>query len=346
MSDDKPAKPSGKIQGFLENHGNLLWWAHSLWAMTFGVLVMTYGAKDYRFARWTLTLLIPLWLIMVVFYRLFGDGQVGDRKLSRFGFVAMTYGLKNMYQTMLFFLLPFYWKSTTFGSQNQWFIAVLAFCALLATLDIVFDRVLMRWRVISAAYFTVTLFAALNLGLPAVFPVLTAGSAFGIAAATAVLVMALSLVPWRRLREAHFVRPLLGIMAAAGVALWLLKPFVPPVPHYIVNSEVGLGKLIGHRPAIRVTGVHISRLEDLRATTTVFAPGESGDGLIHRWVHNGDEIQRSIAGVVRSGNQDRIQLTSHMKKEDMGDDPTGAWVIEVLTDGDRLIGRLPFDVFP
>ena len=44
---------------------------------------------------------------------------------TRVRFYVMTYALKNLYQGMLFFLLPFYWKSTTLDAANGWFVILL-----------------------------------------------------------------------------------------------------------------------------------------------------------------------------------------------------------------------------
>ena len=71
---------------------------------------------------------------------------------------------------MLFFLLPFYWKSTTLDAPNVWFVWLLGFCAIISTLDIVFDRVLLRFRVLASIFHAVTLFGCLNLVIPALFP--------------------------------------------------------------------------------------------------------------------------------------------------------------------------------
>ena len=68
---------------------------------------------------------------------------------------------------MLFFLLPWYYKSATLGRANMYFVIILALCTVLATLDIVFDRFLMRVRILASIYYTIALFSCLNLAIPA-----------------------------------------------------------------------------------------------------------------------------------------------------------------------------------
>jgi hypothetical protein len=139
-----------KIRGFFANHGHLLWWAHSAYAMTFGTIVMMYASKGYDNARWMVVLLGLGWVVLVLFFRLFGTGTGQKEKIrdtkAKVRFYVMTLVLKNLYQSMLFFLLPFYYKSATFDAPNRFFVYVLGVLAMLSTVDVVFDQFLMRWK--------------------------------------------------------------------------------------------------------------------------------------------------------------------------------------------------------
>src|SRR5690606_24864240 len=133
-----------------------LWWLHSAYALGLGVAVVAFAQKGFDHARWLAVSVGAAWLLVVLFFRLFGSGGRQQERLHAAGakvrlrFFAMTYALKNLYQGMLFFLLPFYWKSTTFGAANSWFVVLLGACALLSTLDIVFDRVVFRFRALAS----------------------------------------------------------------------------------------------------------------------------------------------------------------------------------------------------
>jgi hypothetical protein len=115
-------KRFAKIRGFFAKHGHLLWWLHSAYAMTFGAIVVSYASKGYDNARWMVVLLGLGWLVLVLFFRLFGTGRGQKDKIkdtkTKLRFYVMTLALKNLYQSMLFFLLPFYYKSATFDSPT------------------------------------------------------------------------------------------------------------------------------------------------------------------------------------------------------------------------------------
>jgi len=78
-------------------------------------------------------------------------------------------GNKNLYQQLLFFILPIYAGSTTWPSPNVVFLAALAVSAALSTLDIVYDRVLSARRGLAASFFAFNVFAVVNVALPVMF---------------------------------------------------------------------------------------------------------------------------------------------------------------------------------
>jgi len=92
-------------------------------ALGLGVGVNAAGAEGLEYFRWLALFLGGAWLMFLLFFRIFRSG--GQRKIgtgaAKLTFVAMNYLMKDLYQAMLFFLLPFYWKSSTWGSINFWF---------------------------------------------------------------------------------------------------------------------------------------------------------------------------------------------------------------------------------
>ena len=66
---------------------------------------------------------------------------------------------KNLYQQVLFFVLPIYYGSATGWSLNFIFVTLLAISALLSTLDVVYDRHLSTRRSLTAPFFAFNLFA-------------------------------------------------------------------------------------------------------------------------------------------------------------------------------------------
>src|SRR5688572_9193958 len=154
---DEPA-PAGR--GFIARHGRKLWWLHSLYALALGIFVVLFARKGFAHARWLVASLGGAWLLLLITFRLFGSGKerviAGRGAKVRYFFV--TYALKNLYQGMLFFLLPFYWQSMSLDSPNRWFLVALATCAVASTLDVIFDHVIMRWRSLASVLYALTLF--------------------------------------------------------------------------------------------------------------------------------------------------------------------------------------------
>src|ERR1700742_584581 len=164
---------STRARRLLRDHGHKLWWLHSAYALALGAGVVAFAQRGFDHARWLAVSLGFAWLLVVLLFRIF-EAQPGGfdapSTKTRVRFYVMTYALKNLYQGMLFFLLPFYWKSTTLDAANGWFVILLGACAIVSTLDIVFDRVLMRFRWLASTFHAITLFGCLNLVIPALQP--------------------------------------------------------------------------------------------------------------------------------------------------------------------------------
>ena len=122
--------PFYKVKRFLKKHHRKLWWLHSTYALGLGISVVVLAQKGFEHARILAITLGLAWLIVLLLFRVFGSARrradarhrrhEGEGPLLRDDLL-----LKNLYQGMLFFLLPFYWKSTTLDSPNVWFVLLL-----------------------------------------------------------------------------------------------------------------------------------------------------------------------------------------------------------------------------
>jgi hypothetical protein len=259
----------------------------------------------------------------------------------------MTYALKNMYQGMLFFLLPFYWKATTLDSYDAWFVVMLAICAVLSTLDIVFDRFLMRWRALASAFHGFILFASLNLVIPALFPDTRTLYTLLAAAGIAVIGFFTLHVPLRALARWYNVLLLVGCMGAAVSVAYLARRAVPPVPMYVTSAAVGpelVDAKSDPRLAMEVTSVQRSFVHELYAVTDIRLPGGRGDRLRHIWRHG--DAQVFPADFQQSdGPRRTIRLRSRVSREALPKDATGRWTVDVETEDGQLVGRAEFSVY-
>lgn len=340
-------RPTGPLTRFTRRHGRKLWWLHSMYALALGVFIVMFAQRGYAYVRWLLVLMAVAWFLIVAFFRAFGTGEQQKvlgrgRKLH---FLVMTYVLKNLYQGMLWFLLPFYWRSATLDAPNRWFVLALAACGVLATLDIVFDRWLMRWRVVASIYYVATLFACLNLAIPALLP--GARTLFALLAAAGISTGAFWLLHFspRLLREpAHGVRLAVTIAMAMG-AVYLARPYIPPVPLRVGHGAVGHRLLEDGRLALEVTSLHYSLITEMVAVTDVVSPGGTEEPFQHVWRREGEVVLKlSPMTHAIEGKVPGQRLRSELHAEQLPAVLVGRWSVDVLTDAGQLVGRTRFEV--
>jgi hypothetical protein len=350
--DPVPYRPTvrQRASSLLRRHGRKLWWLHSGYALGLGITVVAFAQRGFEHARWLSLSLGAAWLLVVFFFRLFGSGRQqahldqasGGRKLR---FYAMTYALKNLYQGMLFFLLPFYYKTTTFWSHNSWFIALLATCALLSTLDIVFDRVVFRFRALAAVFHGVALFGCLNLVVPALVPNTLALTSLLVATVIAVVGFWTIHVEFHTFRDRRWIVALVASVVAAGSAAYAGRRYIPPVPLYVAHGGVGPIVLPDGRLGMEVKTLHPSVIDKLIAITDVVAPGGKGDRLVHVWQHDDSEIQRATESTsMVDAPRGVVRLRSALSGRQLPTRLVGNWSVDVQTQDGQLVGRVSFRV--
>ena len=320
--------------GFFQRHGRKLWWLHSAYALGLGAFVVTFAQRGYRHARWLTLSLLLAWALIVVLFRV----QKLDGAKAKVGFYAATYVLKNLFQGMLFFLLPFYWNSATPGAGNRWFVVFLGACTLLATLDLVFDRVLMRWRVLASSYYVVALFAVLNLALPTIWPMAAVWSLV-LAGGVAVVGFWTLQFGLRPLRQ-PLAALALGLLVVAGAAsAYAARRVVPPVPLRLATGAVGpASQWDGTRLKLQVTSLDRSLMREMVAVTAVDGAAE---GFVHVWRHDGTEVHREALELLDLGDG---RFKSDLAAAALPVDPSGVWSVDVETAHGQLVGRLLFQV--
>lgn len=333
-----------RIRAWLHTHHRKLWWLHSLYAMALGAFVVTFAQKGLAYVRWVTLFLVAMWGIIVLVFRVAGSGRAQrlDTPRAKVRFLLMTYVLKNLFQGMLFFLLPFYWKTATGGAANAWFVWVLGAAAVLATLDVVFDRVLMRWRLLASLYFGVALFACLNLAIPTLLriPAAWALSLAAIAASVGFFTLHFEL---RSLKSPR----LLAVLALTTAGAWGMayggRRAIPPVPLVVAHAAVGPSLLPDGRLALEVTTVHTGLVTQMNAVTDVQTLADSGEAFIHVWRQNGAVVQRMPPSRSTVG-RDRVRLRSKLRSEQLPRERAGRWTVDIETSAGQLVGRHAFQV--
>lgn len=343
-----------RLRAFMKRHGRKLWWLHSAYALGLGITVVTFAQKGFDHARWLAVSASAAWLLVVLFFRLFGSGRQQSHHHAtpkvKLRFFAMTYALKNLYQGMLFFLLPFYWKSTTFDSYNAWFVVLLGACALLSTLDIVFDRVVFKFRALASVFHGVALFGCLALVVPALFP--DTRTLTSLLTATAITVVAFWTIQLdlKMLGDKRWLALFAATLAGAIAIAYAGRTALPPVPMYVVHGAVGPIVLPDGRLGMEVRDLHPSVIDKLIAITDVVVPGGKGDRLVHVWRHDGNEVHRATESTLRvaaasdSTDKGTIRLRSALTDRQLPARLVGSWSVDVETQDGQLVGRVSFTV--
>ncbi|MEZ4380076.1 MAG: DUF5924 family protein [Nannocystaceae bacterium] len=338
----------GWIRRFIERHGDKLWWLHSAYALGLGATIVVYAGEGPGEARWLVVTAVVAWLALVLLFRIYGSGEAqAERRsgrLGKIGFHALTYVLKNLFQGMLFFLLPFYWKSAVPGAASGGFVILLGVLAVLSTLDVVFDRVLMRFKGAATAVYFVILFAGLDLALSALFPDLRTLACLLGAAAIATAIFWTMHLPLRLLGRPQWMIAFLLTCAGAVFATYGARSVIPPVPMYVSSGAVGPALLDDGRLSLHVSVVHESLIHEIHALTDVVVPGGRGDRLLHVWRQGGVELQRGPVAPSGAPPPGTVRLRSTLRSFNFPAELAGSWSVDVETEDGQLVGRVAFTV--
>jgi hypothetical protein len=298
-----------RLDGARARHGRTFWILHSIWALANGAVVVALAEEAGRFWALVLGALALTWGSTLFFcWRRSSGGSL------RTGLVS--YATRILYQETLFFLLPFYVRSSTLGSVNVAFTGALIGLAVLACLDLAFDRWLRASAAFAASFSFLVSFSALQLLLPLVVRVpysRAAPLALALAfAGTLVLLGAARTLGWRRRA--------LGLVPSAAVALLLLLAprLVPPAP-------LRLGSLT-LAPEVEAPGL-------TRAEARVVAPVPVPVELSVRWTRAGELLRESRP----------VHVTAHDAGFRVWDAALvpgrGVLRVELLTESGQLLGR-------
>ena len=334
----------GRLEALHSRYGRLFWTLHSLWALVTGAAVLVLAHNRYGFLPWVVLFLALTWATTLFFSRFAVTS--GSRALQfAQGFVS--YLTRIMYQETLFFLIPFYAYSTTFGSPNSVYVVLLAVLAVLSCFDLLFDRLLRSNRSFALGFFALVSFSALQFFLPVLLRIPVHAGAYlaGVLAYLAALALAL---PWSELRmPRRLVAAALGVvLVLAGVRL--LRPLVPPVPLRLLKIKVAdrldprtlrTSDDLGER-------IPLAAVADgtLYVVATVFAPSELPTRVIIRTVHEGRAVRASRT-VELSAHPRGFRVWDLLRAPAGGFRP-GRYRVEVVTGEGQLVGRRSFTIVP
>lgn len=297
--------------------------------------------RHEAFARIIAIVMLVSWVWLVL--------EQALRKLvsDRFGVSIPTpllrYATQMIHQESLFFVLPFLLTATTWNSGQLVFTGALVLATVFALVDPLYYKVLAPRRWVFLTYHTLALFAVLLTALPLILRIPT-GESYKLALGVAVLLSFPSVagsitVPtiWRKLA----VVVLMVALAAGG---WMARLWVPPAT--LRMTEMAIATDINAReraPAGSLKEVSVSDLHSngLFAYTAISAPLGLHERIYHVWVRNGQEVDR-IALEIDGGRKQGYRAWTH--KRNFPPDPSGRWIVKVVTDTGQMIGIMRFDI--
>ncbi len=321
---------------WLHAHQTLLWWLHSVWALAFGVGVMWLGSRNFTYLRVAIFHVTFIWATSFLFPWIVRSTWLSPTWRLRVQ-LAINYFNKNFYQQLLFFILPIYALSTTLDSVNVLFLVVMGTCAVLSTLDLVYDRHLAVRRVWTAGFFGCTVFGAVAAALPILWSVPPVGALWVAAAAAGVGVTTL-LIGERRLewQRSWFV----GGVMLLGLALLVEygRPLIPPAPLRLASSAFGteLNRRTFDVP-VMLDAVPSDYRGSLYVLTAIYAPLGLHDRVRHVWYLGGERVWVSRWYDVEFGRDEGYRLWTGRGGLAI---PAGTRLhVDVETEAGQLIGR-------
>jgi hypothetical protein len=258
----------------------------------------------------------------------------------------MTYLMKNLFQGMLFFLLPLYWKSGSAEARTITIFYLLGACAILSTLDLVFDRVLLRYKLVASLFFGVTLFGCMNVAIPALLPSVPTIAVLLVSGGLAISTFFLFHVPFVWLRRPLVAGALASLVALGVLSFYAGRRAFPAVPMYIKAGGVGPAIAEDGSLEYEVKSVKAMALADLYAVTDV-AVVDKGVHLSHVWRREGVKVAHTdVAEIAAPAEAHLVRVASHLDPAHVKDAPPGRYTVDVVTDAGQIVGRVSFDVRP
>lgn len=247
-----------------------------------------------------------------------------------------------VHQESLFFVIPFFFITTTWNSGQLIFTSLLILAACISIVDPLYYGWLAAKRWLYFIFHGITLFAVLLTALPIIFYIPTPQSylwSLGIAVLLSFLniVRELPFNWWRRI-----IAALLLIAVAGGVGV-MARPWIPPATLWL--TKVAITDEIDNKNRAPQNQLKRITVEELRkglyAYTAIHAPRGLNERIYHEWRLNGNLVDR-IALNINGGREAGYRAWSH--KLNFPPYPAGRWQIRVMTEAHQVIGVLRFQV--
>ena len=295
--------------------------------------------RQASLASWVAILMLISWIWLMLENTLTGlFARTFKREIPQ---PLLRYATQMIHQESLFFVLPFFFITTTWNSGQLVFTGLLAAAGLVSIVDPLYYKWLAPRRWLFLALHTLTLFAALLTALPIILHLTTAQS-FKLALIIAMALSFPSLASsfpvntWRR------GVALVLVTLSVGAGGWLLRSWVPPATLWMTEVAVST-EVLNRQPGESLDEIAASRIKSsgLYAYTSINAPRGLNERIYHVWQKDGTEVDR-IALDIHGGRKEGYRAWTH--KQNFPPNPVGKWQVRVLTEDGQVIGVLRFKV--
>ncbi|MEG0968290.1 MAG: DUF5924 family protein, partial [Pseudomonas sp.] len=240
-------------------------------------------------ASWIAIVMLISWIWLMLentFTKVFA--KVFKREIPQ---PLLRYATQMIHQESLFFVLPFFFVTTTWNSGQLVFTGLLGAAGLISIIDPLYYKWLAPRRWLFLALHTLTLFAALLTALPIILH-LTTSQSFKLALVTAMLLSFPSLASSFPIQHWRRGVMLVVLTLAVGASGWLLRSWVPPATLWMTEVAVST-QLENRTPGKSLSEVKASEIRaGLYAFTAINAPRGLNERIYHVWQFNGKEVDR------------------------------------------------------
>ncbi len=340
-----PPPPPSKLKWVIQK----IWWLHSSFALFFGIGVMLFARAGLAYADKLLIALFGSWLLMFIALRfIVGPANRKEHEhVARKGVrLATNYIIKQFYQQMFFFLVPLYASSATWSLQsfNWWMAPILLVCAVVSTMDLVFDNFIMERRKLASAMYGLAMFGLINVLAPLVFG-LTHSQGLVVAAAMTPGAVALLSFSVKTVMSPQGMIFTVGATVALLLATWFGKVLIPPAPLAMPETAVGHGPILPGYECLPPSKHQIreTQLAGLRCVSWLTEPGGVKEEIVHVWKRDGETIWRHKPEKIACDGEG-VYFRSLIPDAELPRDPKGKWTCITETVGGQLVGLRKFEI--
>lgn len=313
----------------------------ALFGFCSGVASFVLVERQASLAKFVAALMLVSWLWLML------ETSLRRGLERRFGWKVpaplLRYVTQMIHQESLFFIIPFFFVTTTWNSGQSVFTVVLGIAALISLIDPLYYKWLAPRRWVYLAFHALTLFAVMLTALPIIFHLSTPQSylwALGIAVVLAL--PSLGELVGTRDRKGLLKMLVLAVLVACGG--WLGRTWVPPATLWLTDVAVTTTlNDASRKPGERLRQLTLGQLRSsgLYAYTAINAPRGLKERIYHEWIHNGRRVDR-IALDISGGRDAGYRAWTH--KRNFPEHAEGKWRVQVETEAGQMIGMLRFEV--